>query len=34
MKDLTRIEEILLLSIWRLKDNAYDVIFCVQFQPS
>jgi PadR family transcriptional regulator PadR len=25
MKDLTKIEEILLLSIWRLKDNAYGV---------
>jgi hypothetical protein len=31
MIDLTRIEEILLLSIWLLKDNAYGVIFSVQF---
>lgn len=25
MKELTKIEEILLLAIWRLKDNAYGV---------
>ncbi len=25
MKDLTKIEEILLLAIWRLKDDAYGV---------
>lgn len=25
MKDLTKIEEILLLAIWRLKDNTYGV---------
>ncbi len=25
MKDLTKIEEILLLSIWELKDNAYGL---------
>lgn len=26
MKELTKIEEILLLAIWRLKENAYGVI--------
>ena len=25
MKELTKIEEILLLAIWRLKDDAYGV---------
>ena len=25
MKDLTKIEEMLLIAIWRLKDNAYGV---------